>query len=57
MVLSMSKTSRGQHSIWNGGTLPHVKGRSRNLTISLSFMFLCIFHSLLTLYPADVLQF
>ena len=35
-----------------------LKGRSGNLTISLSFVFLCIFHGLLNLNASEmVLQF
>ena len=34
-----------------------LRGRSGNLMISLSFMFLCIFHGLLKLNPSKFLQF
>ena len=45
----MSKTSRGQYFLRNGGTLSRAKHSSGNFTISLSFMFLCIFNGLLKL--------
>ena len=53
----MLKNSRGQYFLRNGGTLHVLKGRPGNLTISLSFMVLCIFHGLLKLNPSEFLHF
>ena len=54
----MSKTSRGQYFLRNGGTVPRAKRPLRESHENLSFMFLCIFHGLLKLSANDfVLQF
>ena len=53
----MSKTSRGQYFLRKPETYHVLKGHSGHLTISLSFMFLCIFYGLLKLKPSEFLQF
>ena len=51
----MLKTSQGQYFLRNGGTLSRAKRPLRESHAN--FMFLCIFHGLLTLNPSEFLQF
>ena len=54
----MSKTSRGQYFLPNGGTLPRAKRALQESHDKFKlYVALCIFHGLLKLYPSEFLQF
>ena len=53
----MSKNSRVSIFLEMAEHYHVLKGRSGNLTISLSFMLLCIFHGLLKSNPSEFLHF